>query len=202
MSDEVPTAIHDFDVVAATPEEFARALFDRPLAVRSEEQDQLGASGKFDPWYYDKAGFVRACTALFERFGELSAPYSFEQVEQGLWLIEGDPYFLGFYLIDAEVPREDAIDCVRSTYRVYADYLVSRKPPQGSGALYMWFDELWTDAGEDFLEALLETLEQILQLPDAHCEQAALHGLDHLHRYLPERVAATYEHHWNQRSAT
>ncbi len=202
MAHESPTAIHDFDVLSATPEEFAGALFDRPLAVTSEEKDQLCASGDFDPWYYDKAGFVRACTALFERFGELSEPYPSEQVEQGLGLIQSDPFFLSYYLIDSDVPRKDAIDCVRMTYRVYADYLVTRKPPQGSAALYMWWDQLWTNAGDDFWEAVLETLEQILQLPDSHCEQAGLHGLEHLHPYVPETVEAAYARHRDRRAAT
>ena len=192
MADPLPAAIQDFDVVSATPEEFARALFDRPIATQDEVWDVLGERGEFDPWFYDKAGFVRACTAMFQRFGALSDPYSFEQVEQGLGLIHSYPYFLAFYLIDSEVLRGDAIECARAAFCLYQDYLAKRNPPGGSGALYMWWDNAWTGAGEPFFEAVLETLQRILGLGHKACDEAALHGLSHLHEYLPEGVETVY----------
>lgn len=178
-SEQIPPGILDFDTRDARVEDFARALFDRPIAVTAEEKERL-AEGEYDPWFGDKTEFVRLCTQLFERFGELSAPYSLAQIEQGLWLVHGYPYFLPFYLTNDDVPVEAAVACVQASYHLYRDFVTTRCPHDGSAVLYMWWDEGWSGATKAFLDAVLTTLERILTLPDNASRRSALHGLAHL----------------------
>ncbi len=192
------SSILDFDYRTGTPEEFARALFDRPIAATEEEKEAL-ASGPYDPPCGD-ATFVRLCTGLFERFGEFSAGYSDDQIEQGLWMICGDPYFLAsFQLPDGNLSVDLAVDCARACYQLYADYLAPRHSYRHAGPLYMWWDTRWSNASSGFatprreiVEAVFDTLCRILALPDNECRNAALHGLHHLQRAvgLPWLVAA------------
>lgn len=182
MSD---SSILDFDYRTGTPEEFARALFGRPIAATEDEKDAVG-SGPYDPPCGD-ATFVRLCTGLFERFGELSAGYSDDQIEQGLWMVCGNPYFLVLnQLADADLPVGLAVDCVRASYHLYSDYLAPRLSYRHAGPLYMWWDQAWTNGSSDFgppepqlLDAVLETLGRILEISDSECQRAALHGLAH-----------------------
>lgn len=182
MSD---SSILNFDYRTGTPEEFARALFDRPIAKTEEEKDALG-SGPYDPPCGD-ATFVRLCTGLFERFGELSAGYTDEQIDQGLWMVCGDPYMLALYhLADAALPIADAVACVRGCYHLYSDYLALVRSKQYCGPLYIWWDQAWTNASRNFgpsdpalLDVVLETLGRIVEIPDDQCRRAALHGLAH-----------------------
>lgn len=192
MSD---SSILDFDYRSGTPEEFARALFDRPIATTEDEKDALG-SGPHEPPCGD-AAFVRLCAALFERFGELSAGYSDERIEQGLWMICGYPYFISdFQLADANLPIDLAVDCVRASYHLYSDYLAPRQSYRHAGPLYIWWDQSWTNSSVDFgttdpklLAAVLETLGRILEIPDSECQRAALHGLAHFKQDWDEAAA-------------
>lgn len=163
----------------ASPEEFARALFESPVTTADAERDRLIDDEDFDPWYGEGTEFVRLCTGLFESFGALSAPYSAQQIDQGLWSIRSDPFFLPFNMLDEQVPVSLATACVRAAYHLYADFLAVRRPEQQVGSLYMWWDEGWPGAAPEFLDAVLETLERILAIPEDQCRRAALHGLAH-----------------------
>lgn len=190
--------ILEFDYRTGTPEEFARALFDRPIAATDEEKDALG-SGPYDPPCGD-ATFVRLCTGLFDRFGELSAGYSDDRIAQGLWMVTGYPYFLVLYhLSDRDLPVELVVRCVRALYHPYADHLAPRAAKLSAEPLDMLWDENWTNASSNFegarsevVEVVFETLERILALPDQACRNAALHGLHHLQEAvgLPWLVSA------------
>ncbi|MGE0601902.1 MAG: hypothetical protein AB7J35_20890 [Dehalococcoidia bacterium] len=149
----------------------------------------------FDPNPGDQR-FVELCTELFTRFGELSAPYSIEQIDQGLWKIHGDPYFLAsVHLTDEAVPASTGISCVKSMLHLFTDFLAARDPEAHVGSLYMWWDHGWFNATPEFLHTVLASLIEVLKLPTLQCQKAALHGLGHLigRQTLVEGAAAAIE---------
>ncbi|MGE3076675.1 MAG: hypothetical protein AB7N24_21615 [Dehalococcoidia bacterium] len=193
---ERPSYVPDilsYDYTRISAEEFARALFDRPVPDPGPDPDWEGET--FDPNPGDQR-FVELCTELFTRFGELSAPYSVEQIDQGLWKLNAGPYFLAlFHLTDEQLPVEVGISCVESMVHLYSDFLCPRSPEAHVGSLYMWWDHGWFDAVPEFLHSVLVALTTVLDLPNQQCQKAALHGLGHLigRQSLVEGAAAAIE---------
>ncbi|MGE3076676.1 MAG: hypothetical protein AB7N24_21620 [Dehalococcoidia bacterium] len=177
---ERPSYVPDilsYDYTRISAQEFARALFDRPVPDPGPDPDWQGEI--FDPNPGDQR-FVELCTELFTRFGELSAPYSVGQIDQGLWKLHGAPYFLNiFHLTEPELPGATAIECVESAVHLYTDFLCARIPDTNVGSLYMWWDCRWRGATPAFLSAVLAALKTILHLPNDQCRLAAQHGLGH-----------------------
>lgn len=187
MSDERHiTGVLEFDFRGASPEDFARSLFERPIAESAADKEAMSV-GDFDPWFGHQAEFVQLCTRLFKSFGDLAAPYSLEEIDQGLWLISVNPYILPGLLAQPEVPIEDAVACIRASYHLYADFASVRAPDDSVGALYMWWDEPWPEE-PTFLAAVFETLERLLALPDLTSRRAALHGLAHFKQEWDEQA--------------
>ena len=182
--------IQEFDLPSASAAEFADALFNRHVATTKAEKDSLTRPIDIDPWY-DRVGAVRTFTRLFEAFGVVSSPYSVEQIEQGLWFINGDPYFLKSELSDVRIPVSDAIGCMRASYHLFADFATIRAPDNNVGPLYMWWEHGWDGARPELLDAILETMERVLALPDSTSRCAALHGLGHFKEKVePSRAVA------------
>src|SRR5687768_3818481 len=62
------------------------------------------------------------------------------------------------------------------SYHLFADCATIRAPENNVGPLYMWWDHGWMARD---LDAILETMERVLALPDSTSRCAALHGLGH-----------------------
>ena len=117
------------------------------------------------------------------------------------------------HLWDNSVALNDRIECIRSMYFVYSDFVVKSDVEIMENCFDMWWDRVaasfWfqTDFLESsgppkwqcprrvghgevskldrnsraLLDAMFETLQRILELPDRRTQHFALHGLGHLH---------------------
>jgi hypothetical protein len=158
---------------------------------------------------------VKHMTKLFSEFGPIASKYSLAQVDQAVWGILGANLRLHEFLFDASVPLPDRLECIRSMYHVYSDFVAKLEtdlPPE-LGGFWMWWDlvllDFWilhrpvvagTYTGDAskldsesrvLLDVMFETLKRILDLPHAESQRCALHGLGHLHH--PE-VHDTVQH--------
>jgi hypothetical protein len=171
-------------------EDWLRHIFDHPV--------------NDPPWYFDPdadysaidpgrlIGYTRK---LFDRGGELLAPYNDAQANQGLWHLvnEGGPLCA---LGNEDVPLASRVSCIQSMTILFEQYFVPRCTPHlshldeaGAGPLngvcYMWWDifplcgqpEVATRREID--STCLSVMEKTLQLPSIACQESALHGLSH-----------------------
>src|SRR5262249_36524379 len=139
---------------------------------------------------HDQAVLVRIVTDLFEDFGRLAAPFAGEQVEQGLWFVLSEPFWLPDALANLTIAAESRERCVRAMIHPFRDYDLSRDAPISEDVFFMWWDLALTRVGDhpsDIDAVVIEVIGQILQLPTKRCQFAALHGLNHLH---PNEAAA------------
>jgi hypothetical protein len=168
-----------------------------------------------DPaWHWDAdadywpAAPVRAAEflgRLFRDSGRLLAPYSDDQVGQGLNYISSPSCSdYGHCAIDDEVPLTARLELIAGIAELYRQVYAHRLPPllghldETRGALalscYMWWDVFpWYLEPEDpgrreVDERMLTTLEEVLALHSAPCQEAALHGLAHSAYPPPARV--------------
>jgi len=215
VSDE----LKNLDLSSESFEHFVGFFFNRDV-VPDEEQ--------FDYFLTDLAGeqfdeavpsspevLVKHMTKLFSEFGQIAIRYSLAQVDQAVWGILGANLRLYEFVFDASVPLPDRLECIRSMYYVYSDFVAKSeaKPDPALSGFFMWWDLVlhgfWTpprplvagtwkgDASKldpqsrVVLDAMFETLKRILDLPHAESQRCALHGLGHLHH--PE-VGSTVQH--------
>jgi hypothetical protein len=168
---------------------FARLLFDRPVCQRNDDRPLLEGDDECDHGH-DEAVFVRIVTELFEDFGRLAAQFSVEQVEQGLWFVLGEPFWLHDALVDGRIAVESRKRCVRAMIHPFRDYYLPRDAPISEDVFFMWWDLALTriaDHPSEIDAVAIDVIGQILQLPAKSCQFAALHGLNHLH---PNEAAA------------
>jgi len=147
---------------------------------------------------------VKHMTKLFSAFGEIAPRYSLAQIDQGIWGILGENLKLYQLVFSDSVPLPNRLECIRSMYHVYSDFVAKSKtvPDPDLSGFWMWWDLLlhgfWTpprpfvpgtymgDASKldaeslVLLEAMFETLKRILDLPHTETQRCALHGLGHL----------------------
>jgi hypothetical protein len=144
---------------------------------------------------------------LFESPVEPLAPYSDEQINQGLWFLvsNGGGDYLRV-LEELTVTFEDKQRLVESVYSMYEKLFAERCTPTLSHRdeadsnpmnliCYMWWDlygVFFRYTGEPLLQKLdeisLGILEKILYLEHDACIEGALHGLGHATYEYPERV--------------
>lgn len=146
---------------------------------------------------------VQYMTRLFTKFAEAVSVFSLRQVNAGIWAMLGpSPFALHNHLWLPTVPLSDRIDCVRSMYFVYSDYVAKSRVEVMENCFSMWWDFVasgfWEYLGyaekiregevrrlnheqRALLDSMFETLSRILALPDQRVQGYALHGLGHLH---------------------
>ena len=144
-------------------------------------------------------------TKLFLEFGDIASKYSVAQIDQGIWAILSGKARLYEYVFDNSVPLPDRLECIRSMYYVFSDFVAKSEgePDSDLTGFWMWWDLLldgfWTPPKPFFpgtyrgdaskldaeshilLDAMFETLKRILELPHTETQRCALHGLGHLH---------------------
>jgi hypothetical protein len=215
MADE----FKNLDLSSKSFDQFVAFFFSREV-VPDEEQ--------FDYFLTDLAGqeydeavpsspaiLVEHMTKLFSEFGQIASKYSFAQVDQAVWGILGENLRLYEFLFDVSVPLPIRLECIRSMYWVFSDFVAKMKgaPDPGAGGFFMWWDLIlhgfWaapkpfldrTYAGDAskldsesriLLDAMFDTLKRILELPHSETQRCALHGLGHLHH---PQVRNTIQH--------
>jgi hypothetical protein len=177
------------DLASLDAQGLARLLFARPVCQRNDDRALLEGDDECDQ-EHDEAIFVRTVTELFEDFRRLAAPFSAEQVEQGLWFVLGEPFWLHEALVNRRIAVESRERCVRAMIHPFRDYYLPRDAPISEDVFFMWWDLALTriaDRASEIDAVAVDVIGQILQLLAKSCQFAALHGLNHLH---PNQAAA------------
>jgi len=168
----------------------ARFLFGRPVCQHPADESVLKGEDYRDD-HPDAVVFIRQMTGLLREFGRLAEPFSLDQVEQGLWFVLGNPFWLRDVLDDRRLSPELRKECLRAMINPFRDYYLPREDNFSGSAFFMWWDSLLAHGDEEILRESegisMDVLKQILQLPGKQCQFAALHGLNHMH---PNTAAA------------
>jgi N-acetylglutamate synthase-like GNAT family acetyltransferase len=195
-----PDATHSltfFDVSRLTVEELAAFWFDRPSAEGDHD-----IWWRIEPTVYagDRERYSTKLIELLRRFPELAAPYSFAQVQAGVWgLSSSTPYsaaqslFSDRYWCDWVPSVESQVEAIGAMRAMFTDYLAKNEEGGEDQGFWMWWDMVidqihWHEPGAaELRQAIFEILCDILDLDDGHCQECALHGLGHLDH--PQRSA-------------
>ena len=146
---------------------------------------------------------VEHMTRLFTEFSAVALRYSLPQINAGIWAMFGYGGFqLEKHLWLPATPLDQRLSCIRSMYFVYSDYVAKSTVEVMENCFDFWWDAVASGFWEqmDFelkisqgdmlslnaehgalLDAMFETLSNILALPDPRTQGFALHGLRHLH---------------------
>lgn len=168
-----------------------------------------------NPWFFDLDAdwwdpepeeAVRYITRLFTDAPEALEWFSDDQIAQGFTYLmntmaSGDNGW--FY--SQTVPEQARWECVEAMQPLFRELFAPRcqpllshlsetEPVSLNGVVYMWFDVLPSfalpdDPAFDRLNlALVRTMGVILDLDSLACQESALHGLGHWHRFHAQAV--------------
>jgi hypothetical protein len=194
------------DLTTVSFDEFVLFLFDREIPADSQKQE---------PWYwhveveFDAAKICTYYVQLFRQPEFLLTRFTKPQLEEGFWGIQGPNLSCSVQRLieDSNLPLSRREECIRSMFDLYRR-LFATEPLETS--VQMWWDSLCYDwhcgnrkrerGGEDLQlqEVFFHTLVMVLSIDSEICQDAALHGLGHLHhpqtaelieRYLREHPA-------------
>ena len=200
----------DLDLSSLTFDEFAAFFLAREV-VPDDEQYGYFLTDLHGERYFDSVPsspevLVNLLTKLFREFGQIASKYTLTQVDQAVWGMWGGNLRLHELLFAPPAPLASRLDCIRSMYHVYSDYVsrLEREPdPEIESGFYMWWDLIlhgfWDSSrpviagtwrgdaskldaeSRVLLDALFETLTRILAIPNRASQLSALHGLGHLY---------------------
>jgi len=198
------------DLSFLTFDEIAAFFFAREV-VSGDEQYNYFLTDLHGKKYFESVPsspevLVNHLTKLFAQFGQIASKYTLAQIDQGVWGMWGAKLQLYELLFGPPVPLTSRLDCIRSMYHVYSDYVskLEREPdPEIESGFYMWWDLIlhgfWNSSrpvmagayrgdaskldaeSRVLLDVLFETLTRILAIPNRASQQSALHGLGHLY---------------------
>jgi hypothetical protein len=179
-------------------DEFVEFFFQRPDDQEYWYQDPAYQSDNVAP--SNPEVLIGHATRLFSEFGVVARRYTLSQIDHGIWaLLSCWPVSIQESLWNSSIPLETRIQCIRSMFHVYSDFVAGSEEDEMETCFDMWWDllgdEFWSIAGltsnkqasllnQDFaalLDAMFDTLKLILELPDPRVQRYALHGLGHLH---------------------
>jgi len=197
----------NLDLSSKTFGQFVRFFFARRVVSDKEHFDYFLTD--LDGQRYDDAVpsspeiLVGHMTKLFSEFGDIAPQYSLPQIDQAIWSFLGAYFRLYELLFVASVPLSNRLQCIRSMYCVYSDFVARLEADPDLTGFFMWWDLVlhgfWTppksfvpgtnrgDASKldaesrMLLDAMFETLVRILDVPNIETQRCALHGLGHLH---------------------
>ena len=202
--------LKDLDLSSLSFVEFVDFFFAREV-VSEEDLYESFLTDLHGEKYFDSVPsspeiLVKHLTGLFTDFGRIAGKCTWAQVDQAIWGIWGPPLSLHEFLFNAPMPVAARLDCIRSMYQVYSDYVarLEREPdPEIETGIYMWWDLVlhgfwdssrpvvpgtWRGDATKLdpesmlvLDALFETLVRILAIPNRASQLSALHGLGHLY---------------------
>jgi len=194
-----------FDLSKLSFDEFVSLFFDHDIATeeyRYKGPDFANINDFDDEGVNSPAVVVEHMTRLFTNFANVVSKFSLPQINSAVWaMFTYGAFRLQKHLWLSSVPLTQRINCVRSMYFVYSDFVAKSTVPVMENCFDMWWDFVgqgfWEqllienvkegDVGalneeqKTLLDALLETLTRILALPDKRTQGYALHGLGHLH---------------------
>jgi hypothetical protein len=202
----------ELDLSEFSYDDLVTFFFDRPAPDPSDHTPSFADEGHECEWSRSEVtvGFL---TKMCLNFGDICGKYSVGQVNQAIWMIIGLDFDVVKHLWDNSVALNDRIECIRSMYFVYSDFVIKSDVEIMENCFDMWWDlvamSFWfqTDFFESsgprewqfsrrvgygevskldrnsraLLDAMFETLQRILELPNRRTQRFALHGLGHLH---------------------
>lgn len=177
-------------------------IFTRPVS----ETDYFLSAEEAPPEITPKE-FAGHLAQMLAAPGRVLSPFDDLSVAGGLnWLFDSAEPGMARSLGAQGVPQEVRLEVIRGLSSLFAEVFAARCGPhlghlsEDGGALgttcYMFWDRLYIDPTPDpedwraCLDTMLDTLEAILSLRHAACQEAALHGLGHWHGYGRERAEA------------
>ncbi|HVA16404.1 MAG TPA: hypothetical protein VMV59_01695 [Candidatus Dormibacteraeota bacterium] len=214
----------NLDLSAKTFDEFVEFFFARDVVYCEPPLNDIVADVVEIGQDYDEAVpsspevLIEHMTRLFSEFGQIAPRYSLAQINRGIWTILGPGLELPDLLWDPAIPFSRRLQCIRSMYHVYSDFVAKSDVNVTENCFGMWWDlvahdfwfqgRLW-EAGiqmgdvskldaevRTLLDAMFETLKRILELPDPRTQVCAMHGLGHLHHpAVRETVQEFIENH-------
>jgi hypothetical protein len=182
------------DLRKATLDELIDFVFDHP-------EPSTDSDGHREFWCWtvhldvaiDPAHQLSLMAELFRGARVLLPRFSPAQIDQGLWfMFSGGSEWFTALLADRDLPWAARRAVIRAIYELY-DGLLTHIEVDQSG--YMLWDLLLGKFDDDYTEiadTCFETLVRILNLPQAECQRAALHGLGHLEHVQTARVVSEY----------
>jgi hypothetical protein len=187
-----------YNLTQATFEEFLAFHFEHWLTVPAPKN----VWSKQAQVTFDSALFYQHYLRLFRDPAFLLTSYPTEALDQGLWEMRYlEPWSVGIIMFSVQVTEVEAEALIRSFYDLFEKLFAVNALTEH--ASYMWwespFDLLPPTAGArglelranyrqgygKLLQVAFETLTEILRLDSRACQDAALHGLGHLHH--PDR---------------
>jgi hypothetical protein len=168
---------------------FVRFLFDRDVSLESAGRDY---------WYwhvsveFDAKKIAEYYIRLFRQPEFLLMRFTKVQLEEGFWAIHGPNLDCAVSRIidDSKLPLALRETCIRSMADLFRRLFVTESLDSSVG---MWWDSLCYDwhcgnrnrerGGEDreLQDIYFQTLVEVLSINSWICQEAALHGLGHLH---------------------
>src|ERR1051325_19546 len=118
-------------------ERWVKFLFDHPVSALPD-----------DRWYWNGPDIVVSnpslllghLTSLCLGFTGIASRFTLQQIDQGIWFLLCEPVCAGKYLADASVPLVLRLECVRSMFRIYADFVAKSKAEVMENCFDMWWD--------------------------------------------------------------
>jgi hypothetical protein len=214
LTDDTP---RNLDLSSLTFDQFVEFFFAREPVPDDQQYDYFmrDPSGQ----QFDEAApsspsvIVEHMARLFAEFGRIAPNYSLAQLDQGVWGLLGLNLHLYELLWDSSLPLERRIHCIRSMYSVFADFVAASNVREKETGFYMWWDlilfafwgeqtferklpsesyDLVTEEDRRLLDAMFETMVDILKLDNGTTNSCALHGLGHLHHPGVRAVVQVY----------
>lgn len=144
---------------------------------------------------------LRHLTQFFLEFRRVAEGLPLETIDAGInGMFNAAHFELQTVIWNDSLDLNERISCVRSMYRVFSDYVATCEAEVLVGCFYMWWDNIcssfWFEQTrnlptEDYkllaeqdrllLDALFQTLVEILKVDDDRTKNCALHGLGHCH---------------------
>src|SRR6202790_2427480 len=177
------------DLTNSTFDDFVAFLFDRDVSLESDGRDywywhvEVEFNAKMIGAYYVR--LFRQPEFLLTRFTKL-------QLEEGFWAVQGPNLDCSVSRIidDSDLPLSVREECIRSMADLFERLFATET---FDSSVQMWWDSLCYDwhcgnrnrerGGEDLelQDVFFQTLAQVLAINSWNCQNAALHGLGHLH---------------------
>jgi hypothetical protein len=134
----------NLDLSSMTFEQFVEFLFARKPVPDKQQFDyfmqDLSGQQFEEALPSSPAVLVEHMTRLFTEFAGIAPRYSLAQLDQGIWGLLGESLRLYEFLWDSSIPLQRRIQCIRSLYSVFSDFVVlSNVKPRNTG-FYMWWD--------------------------------------------------------------
>jgi len=214
-----------FDLSRLTFDEFVSFFFDHDIATEGhwyENPDFDNLNDFDDEGVASPLVVVEHMARLFTNFAEVASKFSLEQINAAIWaMFTYGSFRLQKHLWLPSVPLQRRLECIRSMYFVYSEYVAKSTVPVMENCFSMWWDFVASGFWEQFigkikdgdvaalnggqralLDAMFETLSKILDLPDERTQGYALHGLGHLHHPgVPQLVQQFLDQHRHKMAA-